>query len=129
VKVAEVVPEDTVTEEGTRNAPLLLRSATIVGLVAAALKETEQDLVCVPVRDWVPQESPANLAAGVDATGARVTTSVCLTPPAVAVRVAFCVVLTADAVAVKTAEVLPAATTTDAGTRRAALLLASIAVV
>jgi hypothetical protein len=131
LKVAEVAPAATVTEAGALRAVLLLDRVTTKGLVAAALRDTEQVLICAPVSDWVPHESPASFAAGseVGEAGDRVITSVCFSPPAVAVSVALCEVLTADAVTLKPAVVEPSATVTEAGGRSALLLLESKTVI
>jgi hypothetical protein len=116
LKAAEAAPVATVTDPGACSALLLLERVTTTGLVAAALKVTEQDLVCAPVSDCVPHESAANFATGaVVGGGDSVIAAVCETPSAVAVRIAVCVVLRADAVTLKAAAVAPAATFTEVG--------------
>jgi len=57
LKPAVMAPAGTVTDEGTRNATLLLFSVTTVELEAAAVRYTEHAFVCGPVSDWVPHET------------------------------------------------------------------------
>lgn len=59
LKLAEVDPEETVTAVGTCKALLLLLNETDVGLVAAALRDTEHEVVVGPVRLCVAHVTPA----------------------------------------------------------------------
>ena len=127
LKVTEVFDCGTVTEAGTRSDVLLLDSFTMVWMVAAALRDTVQTCVCAPVIESVPHETPLKLTTGIGELGAgeSVSTSVFLTPAAVAVSVALCEVLTADTVTLKDALILPASTVTNVGVFNEALLLES----
>jgi hypothetical protein len=92
LKVAEVPPAATVTEAGARSALLLLDSVTTNWLVAAALRDTVQVLVCAPVSDCVPHERPSSVATGAgfgEATGYRMIVSDSVTLSDVAVRFTF----------------------------------------
>jgi len=129
LKVAEVSSLDTVTEPGARSALLLLDSFTTVWLVVAAVRDTEQTSVCAPVIEFVPHESPFKVATGagvVGLAGYSMITSDFEAPSAVAVSVAFCEAFTAAAVTLKGVEVPPFGTVTEAGARRALLLLESV---
>lgn len=121
---ALVAPAGTFTEAGTCNALVLLTSFTTVCVVAEALIFTEHALVVGPVSVSVPHESLLIVGPAVGA-GYSVITSVLDTVPAFAVIVTLTDLVTAAATAVKPPVFAPAATTTEVGTLRAALLLVS----
>ena len=119
VKLAVVAAAATVTEAGTVSAALLLDNATEEPLVGAAL-----DKVTVQVEE--PPEATVfgeHASVVTVATGETVTEAVAELPSKEAVRVTAVDVVTVPAVAVRVAVVAAAATVTEAGTVRAALLL------
>ena len=123
-----VAPMATVTEAGTVKAVLLLESATTVGLVAAALRDTVHASVVGPVNVCVPHEMLLNTGVAA-AAGYNVITLVFVTLPSCPAMVTLTDWLTALETAVNPVEVAPAATTTVAGTLSAALLLVRVTVV
>ncbi|MGA8088031.1 MAG: hypothetical protein WCA10_12040 [Terracidiphilus sp.] len=125
LKLADVLPAATFTEGGGFSVLLLLESMTSVWAAAAALKFTEHVIVAGPVTDCVAHERllSATGAGSGPATGSSVMTSVSVTPPAFAVIVTLTDLLTASLTALNSAVFAPAATTTDAGTTSAGLLL------
>ena len=56
LKVAELWPAAICTPDGTFNAGLLLDNCIVIGARAVAVRDSEHDFDCGPVRDWVPQE-------------------------------------------------------------------------
>lgn len=101
-------PAATTTVDGTFNAALLLVKDTDIGLLAAALSDTEQAFVVAPVIVCVPHEIALNVAAGSDGCdGSRVITSVFVTPPAVPVIVTATDLLTSEETALNPAAVAP----------------------
>ena len=117
-KTAEVAPEATVTEAGTVSAALLSERATDTppaGAAAERVTVQEED----PPEVIEVGEHERVLGTGRAVT---VTEAVLEVPLAAAVTMTVVLAITGEAVAEKTAEVVPAATVTEAGTLRAALL-------
>jgi len=123
-----VIPARTVTDFGTVSAPLLLESDTTVWLVAAALRYTEHNFVMGAMIVSVPHETILNVGV-VAGAGYSVITSVLITLPAFPVIVTLTDLLTAAETALNPTLEAPAATVTEAGTFRAALLLVSATLV
>ena len=120
VNVADVFPADTVTNRGTLAAPLLLDRLILIPPDGAA-----------PVRVTVPFPAVRPMTVvGLNAIdwragGITVRVAALLVLPAVAVIVACFVAATDDVFTVNVAEVLPAATVSDAGSVATGELLAS----
>ena len=122
VKVVEVLLAATVTEVGSVSAELLSESATLVPPVGAAWLRVTVQVVEAPELTLVGLQVSAEIAVG--ATRLRV--AVWEAPFRVAVTVALWLVVSVPAVAVKLAEVLLAATVTEAGSVSAELLSESV---
>jgi len=122
LKVAEVAPAATVTDDGTANVVLLLVSVTALPPAGAAwFKVTVHVLEALGPRLLGLQASPVTV------TGAtRLTVALCELLPSVAFTVADCDVVKVPVVALNVAEVPPAATVIDAGTANVVLLLVSV---
>jgi hypothetical protein len=126
----EVAPVGTTTVAGTVSAALLLVRVTVVGLLAAALRDTVHASDCAPVSDVVPHEIVFRVGAVVEAeAGSSVSTSVFVTLPSCPEMVTLTDWLTALETALNPAEVAPVGTTTVDGTLSAALLLVRVTVV
>ena len=123
LKVVLLSPAPILTPLGTVTLVLLLCSATVTKFEAAAVSVTEQ--AAVPGELTVPgaQVTLLNCVAAV-----RLMVACWLWPLRVAVTMAFWLLLTVPDAAVKVALLCPAATTTLAGSVRAALLLESATV-
>ena len=118
VKFATVAPPATVTEAGTVSAALFEESPTEDPPGdAARVRVTVQEVVPLDATEFGEHDRPETAGAG----GVTVTEPVAL-PFKVAVTVTVWLLTTVPAVAVKFAAIAPAATVTDAGTVRAALL-------
>ena len=128
VKPTLVAPVATVTEAGTVRALLLLESVTTIGLVAAALRDTEHASDVGPVNVCVPHAILLNTGVAA-AVGYNVITSVFDTLPSCPEIVTLTDLLTALETALNPVVVAPDATTTVDGTLSATLLLVSVTVV
>jgi hypothetical protein len=125
VKLADVAPEETVTDRGTETLALLLDRPTLSpALDAAVLSDTEQESVTEPVSDAFVHVMPVSVGT----TASRVKEKFSVTLPAVALNVEVWVVLTPVTVAEKLALEEPAGTVTVEGTETAELLLERLTV-
>jgi hypothetical protein len=120
VKVALVLPANTVTDTGTLAAVLLLLSVTMDPPIGAGLFKATSPVELAPPIKLVGLRLNM-LRAG----GFKVNVAVIVAPPQLAVIVTDTLAVTAHVVIVKVAAFVPAATVTDAGTVAAVLLLLS----
>jgi len=121
VKLAEVAPDTTMTDEGTLRAPALLEIETAAPPAAAAFDRLTVQ-VEAPPDDRLPGAQPTEVTS-VGATSEREAVWKVLSKLAVTVAVRS--VEMVPAVAVKPAEVAPEGTVTDSGTLSAPTLLFS----
>lgn len=120
MKVADVDPAGTVTDAGTVSAELVLVRVTALPPVGAAwFSVTVQALDALG-----PRLAGLQLIAVTTVGATRLMVTLC-EPPRVAVTVADWLAANVPVVALKAADVEPAATVTEAGTVRAALVLVS----
>jgi len=119
VKVAEVVAAATVTEAGTVRAALFLLNATGAPPDGASPDSVTLHVVDAPDTRLVELQVSAERVIGF----VKDSDTVLLKPPYAAVTVAVALAGIVPALATKVAEVAPAATVTEAGTVRVALLL------
>jgi hypothetical protein len=125
VNEAVLAPTPTVTDVGTVSALLLLDRVTVIAVVAALFSCTVQ-LTCPGPGRVAAAQTKLDTLGGAAST---VMVRVAVVPFAEAVSSTLVLVVTDAAVAVNEALLDPAATTIDAGTVSALLLLASAIVV
>jgi len=114
-------PAGTFTEDGTAKTQLLAESDTVIPPLVAG----DDNVIMQAAVDPADRMAGLQLTPVTSVGATRVKLAVCEAPFKLAVTAALCVLVSVPAVAVKVAVVAPGVTVTDAGTLKAALLLAT----